>query len=304
MKKLIALLMAVVIVLTLCACSGGNKETPKAEEEAQTAVTEETAAPAAEPDDEDAGETEKEPIDDAEEEETAAEEVSENADRIDLDEWTKTFTDLLEESGLHDVVNQYKIGTSSYSSDMISFALIDKEQVSYVSDRLVSLDGTEFTLPISAEDFNAAGWYTKDRNGQTLEYGYMASATLFNDEKGYETYGGIINVNEGTEVTFDKASVCSIEANPTTEFLNDPEIEICGGITVDSSLEDILSRLGYPELVSFSILYAFDNPSEISEIVMKIEYYEPGNANSNVVFELDYSTGKIKTFDIQYIPDL
>ena len=164
----------------------------------------------------------------------------------------------------------------------------EAEYVTYKSDRKVKIDGVTFDMPISHEDLTAAGWYTKDHNGQTLKYGYTTTGAIYNDEKGYRVGCMICNDKPDTEITFDKASVNELMLYPRSDQYNEPEIVFCGSLTASSTMKDVIEAIGAPESFFFTIWYR-DGKYDCTEC--EISFTEKGNAYNNVHFRFDVDTG-------------
>lgn len=159
-----------------------------------------------------------------------------------------------------------------------------------VSNYDVTIDGITITMPIKVSDFLSKGFTVKEKffDDRILQGGAFFTSPSENKVDGYimNFYGNSRNFNDCyiTQILFscyEKTFRYQEGISPTR-----PDFEMLEGINKDSTLDDIISRLGEPNKI---ILMTTDNqPMNYKNCVIQLFYkvYTPSLPNGELVFNL------------------
>ena len=159
-----------------------------------------------------------------------------------------------------------------------------------VSNYDVTIDGITITMPIKVSDFLSKGFTVKEKffDDRILQGGAFFTSPSGNKVDGYimNFYGNSRNFNDCyiTQIGF----MCYENTVKYQEGISPtrPDFEMIEGINKDSTLDDIISRLGEPNKI---ILMTTDNqPMNYKDCVIQLYYkvYTPSLPNGELVFNL------------------
>lgn len=159
-----------------------------------------------------------------------------------------------------------------------------------VSNYDVTIDGITVTMPIKVSDFLSKGFTVKEKffDDRILQGGAFFTSPSGNKVDGYimNFYGNSRNFNDCyiTQIGF----MCYENTVKYQEGISPtrPDFEMIEGINKDSTLDDIISRLGEPNKI---ILMTTDNqPMNYKDCVIQLYYkvYTPSLPNGELVFNL------------------
>ena len=299
--KPIAVILALLLALagTLSAC-GGKEETASG---TSTAAGEESAT-AGNPSAQETtpAEVGKEPVTVAVEERTTSAPITKSGDphRADADSAVKDdiisdLADFLDRSGLKNLAEDYNgqyTDNETYIS--LSFVLNDSSKQTFAFSPEVQIDGAVFSLPIKAEDFEAAGWKINNESNE-LKYGYQTFSTFQNDATGHGLYGGVWNDRSQDELNASKGSVCLVQLEPSR--YPDTDVVMFGKLTKGSSVADVIAALGEPGLVYFTIRYN-SSTGAFESCECRLEYNVPGRSSDSFDFTIDIDTNQVKQIEL------
>lgn len=159
-----------------------------------------------------------------------------------------------------------------------------------VSNYDVTIDGITVTMPIKVSDFLSKGFTVKEKlfDDRILQGGAFFTSPSGNKVDGYimNFYGNSTNFNDCyiTQINF----MCYENTFKYQEGISPtrPDFEMIEGINKDSTLDDIISRLGEPNKI---ILMTTDNqPMNYKDCVIQL-YYKvttPSLPNGELVFNI------------------
>lgn len=146
------------------------------------------------------------------------------------------------------------------------------------SDKLESgelvIDGVKYTFPSVLSDWTGNGWHISNRydNADTFELEYNIESNefeLFNDEKDSE-YVSVCGINLGMEpVKLDQSTVSYLDVK-FSKGKDDMYVVLPGGITCDSTREDVIAAYGEPTEEEDSYLYYTYTNSDGIDILVGI----------------------------------
>ena len=159
-----------------------------------------------------------------------------------------------------------------------------------VSNYDVTIDGITITMPIKVSDFLSKGFTVKEKffDDRILQGGAFFTSPSGNKVDGYimNFYGNSRNFNDCyiTQIGF----MCYENTVRYQEGISPtrPDFEMIEGINKDSTLDDIISRLGEPNKI---ILMTTDNqPMNYKDCVIQLYYkvYTPSLPNGELVFNI------------------
>lgn len=191
---------------------------------------------------------------------------------------------------------------SGYS--IYSYTLKSENKVTYNLDYKVTLgDGTTFTMPIDVADLKDMGWSLKYSSDQTIRPGYKTEAWIENAD-GQAIYAEIYN--DGTiEKSLENCTVIGVQMNQySTDTISPhetaPGFTVCGNITEDSGIADIINKLGTPTSIVCSIHYDDNNRVEYTKV--ELGYGQPDEPRSGIRFELSGTGDYIAIADYNIAP--
>lgn len=283
MKRLIALAMTLVLLLSVLSACGNAPEAP---------VTNDT--PVVEPD------TPSNDANDVPDESPASSQTNSITSKEAFIETVESLVDV----SLYDWSSSESDSSSNYS-----YYIKSENETNYDLDYSITLsDGSTFTLPISFAEMKELGWTLQEssQSDAQMDPGYMSWGYCENTS-GQELY--ISAYNPGEEIiSFGECSVCEVEfslfdtfENPPEPYENTPGFTICGSITQDSTLEDIISVLGAPSSLDYFIYK--DDSGNYKSSTIYVEYVQESSPYSNLEFEISGDGNYIMTMEYQHIPD-
>lgn len=159
-----------------------------------------------------------------------------------------------------------------------------------VSNYDVTIDGITITMPIKVSDFLSKGFAVKEKSfdDRILQGGALFTSPSGNKVDAYimNFYGNSRNFNDCyiTQICF----MCYENTFKYQEGISPtrPDFEMIEGINKDSTLDDIISRLGEPNKI---ILMTTDNQSmNYKDCIIQLYYkvYTPSLPNGELVFNL------------------
>lgn len=166
----------------------------------------------------------------------------------------------------------------------------DKSISHKVSNYDVTIDGITITMPIKVSDFLSKGFTVKENffDDRILQGGAFFTSPNGNKFIGYvmNFYGNSSSFNDCyiTQISFscyEKTFRYQEGISPTR-----PDFEMIEGINKDSTLDNIISRLGEPNKI---ILMTTDNqPMNYKDCVIQLYYkvYTPSLPNGELVFNI------------------
>ncbi len=166
----------------------------------------------------------------------------------------------------------------------------DKSISHKVSNYDVTIDGITITMPIKVSDFLSKGFTVKEKffDDRILQGGAFFTSPSGNKVDTFimNFYGNSSNFNDCyiTQIGFscyEKTFRYQEGISPTR-----PDFEMIEGINKDSTLDDIISRLGEPNKI---ILMTTDNqPMNYKDCIIQLYYkvYTPSLPNGKLVFNL------------------
>ncbi len=196
-------------------------------------------------------------------------------------------------------LNDYDVLKEDYSASFgnglkivdYTYDLKTNKSISHkVSNYDMTIDGITITLPIKVSDFLSKGFTVKEKffDDRILQGGAFFTSPSGNKVDGYimNFYGNSRNFNDCyiTQIGFmcyEKTVKYQEGISPTR-----PDFEMIEGINKDSTLDDIISRLGEPNKI---ILMTTDNqPMNYKDCVIQLYYkvYTPSLPNGYLVFNL------------------
>ena len=205
--------------------------------------------------------------------------VREASKRLNLNDY-----DVLKEDHSASFGNELKI--VDYTYDLKT----DKSISHKVSNYEVTIDGITITMPIKVSDFLSKGFTVKEKffDDRILQGGAFFTSPNGNKFSGYvmNFYGNSSNFNDCyiTQISFscyEKTFRYQEGISPTR-----PDFEMIEGINKDSTLDDIISRLGEPNKI---ILMTTDNqPMNYKDCIIQLYYnvHTPSLPNGKLVFNL------------------
>lgn len=204
--------------------------------------------------------------------------------KANFDEIKKEACAYIHELGLN--LSKYEIKTWEYSGSFtVNFYIKDMNYVTYKHTGLFVIDGQTFKFPIKCKELFKAGWAMEDPESSLPVL--CKGNYKFNLFKSY------------TETPIEEMYAKGIYFGDYTE-LNNPPIVIFDNLSINSSASDILSRLGYPQSIDFTVHYNNDRDTSrddgYHDTEIRIEYNEnvtPYNNSNYLVFGLDYDKQKI-----------
>jgi len=147
----------------------------------------------------------------------------------------------------------------------------------------VNYGGTLYNLPAPMAEFIKNGWTVKDRAGETVDAkGYMVGVTLSKDNQTLTTT---------VENYADKATTvenCFVTIVMFDENRTKTTIELPGGITENSTYEDIIA--------------AYGKPDKVDETSTTYHYYTYGSIWEEVEIIFNTETNKIGAITVQHDP--
>ncbi len=205
--------------------------------------------------------------------------VRETSKRLNLNDY-----DVLKEDHSASFGNELKI--VDYTYDLKT----DKSISHKVSNYEVTIDGITITMPIKVSDFLSKGFTVKEKffDDRILQGGAFFTSPSGNKVDTFimNFYGNSRNFNDCyiTQIGF----MCYENTVRYQEGISPtrPDFEMIEGINKDSTLDDIISRLGEPNKI---ILMTTDNqPMNYKDCVIQLYYkvYIPSLPNGELVFNL------------------
>ncbi len=214
------------------------------------------------------------------------------------------FVDKMEELldlSLYDELDEY--GSSDFNG--YSYCLKVENEKDYDLDYTIMLgDGSSFTMPITFSELSEKGWVLFRDTDRELGAGFMTQSSIRN------AVGKVISVaayNPTEEAfTFQEGTVIALEAqqysiDDFTKKLSDAvDFTVCDSLTNNSTLEDIIKRLGNPTSITCS-LYFNDEQYRCSDI--EVEYIQESSAYSSIVFNLSGDGNYITNLRYEIAPE-
>lgn len=266
--KLLALLTASLMIITLlCGCGDNKTNTEESQVESSASVITTDAPDTKQP-------------------------QTSNASYItSKEDFDELFDTILPDTG-------YYLEESSGSTyNSYHYSLVPEDMVDYDLDYSVKhSDGTEFTLPISVKDIESKGWNFKDSDykDETLSSGYaFASSIPFVNSQDSTMRFYIFNDTD------DKAKLTDCTASGVEFEIPDATADyftICGNITNNSTIEDIINCLGAPSTIDLTI-WNNDN-GEYDRTNIKLTFTQKSNLTSSLYFEISGDENRIT--NLQY----
>lgn len=149
--------------------------------------------------------------------------------------------------------NADQISTYRMKSDI-------SKMLTYDLDYTITAEGITFSLPITCGDLEAAGWDCRNNLASEVESSDRMGVTVsFRNHAGKEFFASVVNRSGVTKqlkdcyvvgVNFDKYTHNYTE-NITTLSDTAPFVTVCGDLDSNSSLQDVLNRLGEPWMIEF-----------------------------------------------------
>ncbi len=130
----------------------------------------------------------------------------------------------------------------------------------YALDYSVTAAGITFCIPLTCGELEATGWDCREDLASEVESSDSLGVLVsFRDDAGKEFYASVVNRSGATKqlkdcyitgVKFEKYTKNYLEDIVT---LSDtaPFVTVCGDIDSNSSLQDVLERLGEPVMIEF-----------------------------------------------------
>ena len=181
----------------------------------------------------------------------------------------------------------------------------------------VEIDGTEITLPITVEDLLKKDFDITEINFEPVYYLDLESKLSFGSlkavsQKGNNFLAYAINPGDNYQGKMKDCLVTQVEVSfyeNGLDFETDraplvPEIKFFKSITKDSSLDDIIKKLGYPSLIDYStaeykgeitlstmqLLYKFSNDEYSGHVYITIETFKNQiGEKKNLIFSIAYT---------------
>ena len=196
-------------------------------------------------------------------------------------------------------LNDYDVSVDDHSASFgnglkivdYTYDLKSNKSISHkVSNYDVTIDGITITMPIKVSEFLSKGFTVKEKS---FEDRILQGSADFNTPSGnvvsafiMDFYGTSKSFNDCyiTQVCFycyEKVFKYQEGISPTR-----PDFEMIEGINKDSTLDDIISRLGEPNRI---ILMTIDNqPMDYKDCIIQLYYkvYIPSLPNGRLVFNL------------------
>lgn len=172
-----------------------------------------------------------------------------------------------------------------------TYTLKTNKSISYkASNYDVTIDGITITMPIKVSDFLNKGFTVKEKN---FDDNILQGGALFTSPSGNKVdtfimnfYGSSSNFNDCyiTQICF----MCYEHVSKYQEGISPtrPDFEMLEGINKDSTLDDIISRLGEPNKI---ILMTTDNqPMSYKDCIIQLYYNvtTPTLPNGELVFNI------------------
>ena len=269
-KILSLLIIAIMTATLLCACTKESDETKKTPNTSDvTTMSEESA----EPQEDQAQETP---------------ETSANNPITSKEDMDEIIAALLSDSAYSTKDGGDKTTYTTYTYD-----LNNNNKTDYDFDFSIKLaNSTKFTMPVNVKDLNDKGWDFENSNAKesTLEPNttQLSSTSLTNN-----TYkiGGFLSNNSDKTATAKNCDISAVELNlygvsyspdyHYSKFEYAPDFTICDSITNNSTVQDVINRLGAPTKITLT-----DN-SEYNYFEIKLLYVQ--NSDSNQQLEIIFS---------------
>ncbi len=191
------------------------------------------------------------------------------------------------------------------SSTSYTYNLKSENKKEYDLDYKVKLgDGTEFTMPITIKDMEAKGWKIKTPSDQKISSGYMTWEVLENNS-GKSIRVSVYNATD-KKVTTKDCTVIGFEGEQydildiSSRFESAIDFTVCGSITQNSTLEDIIKKLGEPTSISCNIR---ETDGKFADSKITVEYRQKSSAYSYIRFELSGADDCILSVKYEVKPD-
>lgn len=160
-------------------------------------------------------------------------------------------------------LENYEKQASDSNADQISTYRMKSDVYktqNYALDYSLTAEDITFSLPLTCGELEIAGWDCRDDLESEIESSdRMGVLVSFRNHAGKEFYASVVNRSGATkqlkdcyitEVKFEKYTHDYLE---DITILSDtaPFVTVCGDIDSNSSLQDILDRLGEPWMIEF-----------------------------------------------------
>ena len=172
------------------------------------------------------------------------------------------------------------------------------------------VDGTVYSFPADVADWTNNGWHIsnnyENKDSFLLESSVFSNEfELFNDENKDE-YVGMCAINLGAEPAKIEESAIDMLKISTSQNDRDPKLVLPGGITYNSTKEDIIAAYGTPveEDEDGLLLYYTYTGKDDLEVIVELRVF--GDTLNRVVYSLSEDNwGSIKNEDecSQFIDD-
>ncbi len=193
----------------------------------------------------------------------------------------------------------YNFSKEDYSSSFgeglkiinYTYDLKTDKSISYkASNYDVTIDGVTFTMPIKVSDFISLGFTVSENN---FDDNYLSGGPVFKSKKGNKVLAYVMDFY-GNSANFNNCYITQISVmcyEETVKYQEGisptrPDFEMLEGINKDSTLDDIISRLGEPNKI---ILYTTDNQNmNYKDSIIQL-YYDvstPSLPNGKLVFNI------------------
>ncbi len=196
-------------------------------------------------------------------------------------------------------LNDYDVLKEDYSASFgnglkivdYTYDLKTNKSISHkVSNYDMTIDGITITMPIKVSDFLSKGFTVKEK---FFDDSILQGSAFFKSSDGNMVTAYIMNFY-GNSSNFNDCYITQIDFSCYEDTLiyqegispTRPDFEMIEGINKDSTLDDIISRLGEPNKI---ILMTTDNqPMNYKDCVIQLYYkvYIPSLPNGELVFNL------------------
>ena len=195
-------------------------------------------------------------------------------------------------------LNDYDVLKKDYSDSFgnglkivdYTYDLKTNKSISHkVSNYDVTIDGITITMPIKVSDFLSKGFTIVEKS---FDNSILMGGAFFRSPDGNKVTAFIMNFY-GNSRTFNDCYItqlCFMCYENTVRYQEGisstrPDFEMIEGINKDSTLDDIISRLGEPNKI---ILMTTDNQPIYKDCVIQLYYkvYTPSLPNGELVFNL------------------
>ena len=260
MKKILISLLVVSILMSLCACSPSGlldaaQQQQEQENETPTASQTENAATEDRP-----TTLQTESITTEDMPETSQSKFEDVSDRTKIATTVEEFDSVI---GKFVNLDHYSKQTPYSNADQISTYKMKSDvskTIAYDLDYTITAEGITFSLPITCGELEAAGWDCRNNLASEVESSDRMGVTVsFRNYAGKEFFASVVNRSGVTKqlkdcyvvgVGFDKYKHNYLE-NITTLSDTAPFVTVCGDLDSNSSLQDVLNRLGEPWMIEF-----------------------------------------------------